>query len=168
MSAAQVVFYIVALIAVLGGMGVVFSRDIVHSALFLVLTLLMTAGVFVLLSAEFLALVQLLVYGGGITILVIFALMITQLRQARSALDGPQRPFAAAAALGLVALLWVMVVKTDWIAQTDRVSPISTQQIGISLFRDFAMPFEIASLVLLVALIGAVVLGRSDDEGDAR
>src|SRR3712207_8427851 len=102
MSAEQVVFYIIAGIAVLAGVGVVLSRDIVHSALFLILALLMTAGVFVLLSSEFLALVQILVYGGGITIRVIFALMITQLRQAPQILDGAQKPFAAAAALALV------------------------------------------------------------------
>ena len=168
MSVEQVVFYIVAAIAVLGGLGVVVSRDIVHSALFLVLTLLMTAGVFVLLSSEFLALVQILVYGGGITILVIFALMITQLRQAPQSLDGPQRPFAAAAGLALAVVLGIMAFETEWIGETERITPIGTEEVGRSLFRDFAVPFEIASFVLLVALIGAIVLARTDDEGETR
>ena len=167
MSVEQVIFYIVAAIAVLGGLGVVLSRDIVHSALFLIMALLMTAGVFVLLSSEFLALVQILVYGGGITILVVFALMITQLRQAPQVLDGPQKPFAVVAALALVGVLGVMAYRTDWIgASTERVTPISTDQLGRTLFRDFAVPFEVASFVLLVALIGAVVLARTDDEGE--
>ena len=168
MSAEEIVFYIIAAVAVLGGLGVVLSRDIVHSALFLVLTLLMTAGIFVLLSSEFLALAQILVYGGGITILVMFALMITQLRQSRQALHGSQRPFAAAAALALVIVLGIMAFRTDWIGTTDQITPVTTEDLGRSLFRDFAVPFEIASFVLLVALIGAVVLARTDDEGDAR
>ena len=166
MSAEQVVFYIIAGMAVLAGVGVVTARDIVHSALFLILALLMTAGVFVLLSSEFLALVQLLVYGGGITILVIFALMITQLRQVPQVLDGAQRPFAAVAGLGLAVVLGIMAFRTDWIGETERITPVSTEAVGLALFRDFAIPFEIASFVLLVALIGAVVLARTDDEGE--
>jgi len=167
MSVEQVVFYIVAVVAVVGALGVVLSRDIVHSALFLIFVLLMTAGVFVLLSSEFLALAQILVYGGGITILVIFALMITQLRQARGALDGPQKPFAAVAAMILIAALGVMAFQTEWIGETDRVTVIDTESLGRALFRDFAIPFEIASFVLLAALIGAVVLARTDDDGGA-
>jgi NADH-quinone oxidoreductase subunit J len=166
MSVEQVVFYLIALIAVVAGLGVVLARDIVHSALFLILALLMTAGVFVLLSSEFLALVQILVYGGGITILVIFALMITQLRQTRQALDGPQRPFAVVAALALVAVLAVGIVQTNWIGQSNRITVVPTERVGRALFGDFAVPFEIASLVLLVALVGGVVLARTDDERD--
>lgn len=165
MSVEQVVFYIVAVAAVLAGLGVVLSRDIVHSALFLVLTLLTTAGVFVLLASEFLALVQILVYGGGITILVIFALMITQLRSARQALDGPQKPFAAVAGVLLAVGIGYMALETDWIGETEQVSVISTNAISRTLFSDFLIPFEIVGFVLLIALIGAVVLSRSDDEG---
>ena len=168
MSVEQVVFYIVAAIAVIGGLGTVLSRDIVHSALFLILALLMTAGVFVLLSSEFLALVQILVYGGGITILVIFALMITQLRGVRTALDGPQRPFGFVAAGVLAVVLGVMAFRTDWIGETELVTVVETEALGRLLFREFAVPFEIASFVLLVALIGAVVLARTEDEGEIR
>lgn len=164
MSVEQVVFYVVAAIAVLAGLGVVLSRDIVHSALFLIMALLMTAGVFVLLASEFLALVQILVYGGGITILVIFALMITQLRSARQALDGPQRPFAAVAALVLIGAFAFMAFDTAWIGETERITPVSTEAISRALFSDFLIPFEIVGFVLLVALIGAVVLARTDDE----
>ena len=168
MSVEQVVFYIVAAVAVAGGLGTVLSRDIVHSALFLILALLMTAGVFVLLSSEFLALVQILVYGGGITILVIFALMITQLRSVRQTLDGPQRPFAFVAAVALAVVLGIMAFRTEWAGETERITVIDTEALGQALFRDFAVPFEIASFVLLVALIGAVVLARTDDEQEIR
>src|SRR3712207_7859543 len=119
MSVEEVVFYIVAVIAVAGGLGVVLARDIVHAALFLILALLMTAGVFVLLSAEFLALVQILVYGGGITIIVIFALMITQIRGVCTSLDGPQRTFGFVAAGALAVVLGLMAFRSDWIRRAE-------------------------------------------------
>lgn len=166
MSTEQVIFYIIAALSVGSGLGVVLARDIVHAAIALVLALLLTAGVFVLLSSEFLALVQILVYGGGVTILVIFAVMITQLRGVRPALDGAQRPFAAVAALALVAVLGLIAFETDWIGNsTEEITVTNTETVGQLLFRDYAVPFEIASFVLLIALIGAVVLSRSDDEG---
>src|SRR6476646_3359885 len=110
MSAEQVLFYLIAAIAIAGALGVVFSSDIVHAALFLVLALLMTAGIFVLMSAEFLGLVQILIYGGAVTILVIFALMLTRARQMRLRLNGSQLPFAAVAGLVLAALLIYMIL----------------------------------------------------------
>lgn len=176
-SIEQVVFYVIAILAVISALGVVFSQDIIHSALFLVLTLLLTAGVYVLLSAEFLALVQVLVYGGGVAILVLFAAMITRVRELRQSLDGPQKPFAVVATLAVVAVLVVMVVRTHWGAtgspsQIQQVTTVNTagatvagaNAIGNDLFSSFAVPFEIASLVLLVALVGAIVLIRGEGE----
>src|SRR3989304_10433636 len=98
MSYEEVIFYFVAALTVLGALGVVLARNAVHSALFLILALLAVAGVFILLSAEFLAIVQGLIYGGAVTILILFAMMLTRVRDLPSALDGPQRPFAALAA----------------------------------------------------------------------
>jgi NADH-quinone oxidoreductase subunit J len=173
-STEQVVFYMVAAIAVLAALGVVFAQDIVHAALALVLTLMMSAGVFVLLSAEFLSLVQILVYGGGVAILVLFAVMITRVRDLRQPLDGPQKPFAIVAGVAIIAVLTVMVTSTTWgPTSPDEVKPIiepsgrvidATDAIGRDLFTTFAVPFEVASLVLLVALIGAIILARGEDE----
>jgi NADH-quinone oxidoreductase subunit J len=163
MSVEQIIFYILAIIALLGALGVVFSGDIVHSALFLVLALLMTAGVFVVLSAEFLGLVQILIYGGAVTILVIFALMLTRARQMRLRLNGAQQPFALVAGIVLAALLIYMFLSTAWPGATDRLTVVPFDQFGTELFRTYSVPFEVASLVLLVALIGAVVIARSED-----
>lgn len=174
MSTEQVVFYIVAAIAVLAALGVVFAQDIVHSALALVLTLMMTAGVFVLLSAEFLSLVQILIYGGGVAILVLFAVMITRVRDLRQPLDGPQKPFGVVAGAAVIAVLTLMITATTWGPRSpDEVKPITepsglvidaTRAIGRDLFTTYAVPFEVASLVLLVALIGAIILARGEDE----
>jgi NADH-quinone oxidoreductase subunit J len=163
MSVEQVVFYIVAAIAIVGAIGVVSSRDIVHAALFLVLALLMTAGVFVLLSAEFIGLVQILIYGGAVTILFIFALMLTRARQMRMRLNGSQQPFGVVAALVVAVGLIYMVLQTAWPGTTDHVNVVSFERFGNELFSVYSVPFELASLVLLVALVGAVVIARSED-----
>jgi NADH-quinone oxidoreductase subunit J len=163
MSVEQIVFYVVAIIAIVGAIGVVSSSDIVHAALFLVLALLMTAGVFVLLSAEFIGLVQILIYGGAVTILLIFALMLTRARQLRMRLNGAQQPFGLVAALVVAAGLIYTVVQTAWPGTTDHVTVISFERFGNELFSAYTVPFELASLVLLVALVGAVVIARSED-----
>jgi len=166
LHASQVIFYVVGALSITGGMGVAFTRDIVHAALFLVMTLLMNAAVFVLLSAEFLALVQILLYGGAVVILVIFALMITRARESRVSLNGSQWPFGLAAATGIGAVLVLMVRRTVWAGGAASLDPIGVDKIGNALFSDFAIPFEIASLVLLVALIGAIVIARTEEPGE--
>ncbi len=183
-SPEHLVFYLLAVVALAGALGVVFSRDIIHAALYLIVTLMMTAGVYVLLSAEFLSLVQVLVYGGGVSILVLFAVMITRVRDTRVPLEGPQRPFALVAGIAVAAVLALMVVRSDWRlavpaerrperspVQVQRVTTTTpegtvrdTNAVGHELFTTFAVPFEVASLVLLVALIGAIILARGEEE----
>ena len=163
MSYEEVIFYFVAALAVLGALGVVLARNVVHSALFLVLALLAVAGVFILLSAEFLAIVQVLIYGGAVTILILFAMMLTRVRDTPQALDGPQRPFAALAAGAFLGLSVVSVVTTDAWDGVEEINVVSFNALGDPLFRNWAAPFEVASLVLLVALIGAIILARGEE-----
>ena len=163
MSYEEVIFYFVAAVTVLGALGVVVARNVVHSALFLILALLAVAGVFILLSAEFLAIVQILIYGGAVTILILFVMMLTRVRDMPQALDGPQRPFAALAAGAFLALSVLAAVSSDWPGETERITVVPFREMGEALFRDWAVPFEVASLVLLVALIGAIILARSEE-----
>jgi len=142
---------------------VVLARNVVHSALFLILALLAVAGVFILLSAEFLAIVQVLIYGGAVTILVLFAMMLTRVRDLHQALDGPQRPIAALAAGAFLGISILAVVSTDWPGETEKITVIPFRDLGEALFRTWAIPFEIASLVLLVALVGGIILARSEE-----
>jgi len=157
------IFYVVAILTVVAALGVVVSRNIVHAALFLILSLLAVAGVFVLLAAEFLAIVQVLIYGGAVTILILFAMMLTRVRDVPTAVDGPQRPFAALAAGAFLVTSLVAVLGTDWPGQTDKINVVSFNDIGNVLYRNWAVPFEIASLVLMVALIGAIILARGEE-----
>ncbi len=164
MSYEEVIFYFVAAVTVLGALGVVLARNVVHSALFLILALLAVAGVYILLSAEFLAIVQILIYGGAVTILILFAMMLTRVRDMPQALDGPQRPFAALAAGAFLGLSILAVVSADWPGKSqDEVTVIPFSELGDMLFRNWAAPFEVASLVLLVALIGAIILARGEE-----
>ena len=163
MSYEEVVFYFVAALTVLGGLGVVLARNVVHSALFLVVALLAVAAVFILLSAEFLAIVQILIYGGAVTILILFAMMLTRVRDMPGSLDGPQRPFAAMAAAAFLALSILAVVSAEWPGETEEITVIAFRDLGDKLFRNWAAPFEVASLVLLVALIGAIILARGEE-----
>lgn len=163
MSYEEVIFYFVAALTVLGGLGVVLARNVVHSALFLIVALLAVAAVFILLSAEFLAIVQVLIYGGAVTILILFAMMLTRVRDMPGELDGPQRPFAALAAAAFLAISILAVVSAEWPGETEEITVIAFSDLGDKLFRNWAAPFEVASLVLLVALIGAIILARGEE-----
>lgn len=163
MTYEEFIFYVVAAVTVIGAMGVVLARNVVHAALFLILALLAVAGVFILLSAEFLAIVQVLIYGGAVTILILFAMMLTRVRDMPQALDGPQRPFAAVAASVFLGISILAVRSTDWPGETEQITIVPFRDLGEALFRVWAVPFEIASLVLLVALIGAIILARSEE-----
>jgi len=164
MSYEEGIFYVVAAVTVLGALGVVLARNVVHSALFLILALLAVAGVFILLSAEFLAIVQILIYGGAVTILILFAMMLTRVRDMPRALDGPQRPFAALAAGAFMAISILSVLSAEWPGKSeDEITVVPFDELSEVLFRNWAAPFEAASLVLLVALIGAIILARGEE-----
>jgi NADH-quinone oxidoreductase subunit J len=163
MSTEEVIFYFVAAAVVLGALGVVVARNVIHSALFLILALMAVAGIFILLAAEFLAIVQVLIYGGAVTILILFAMMLTRVRDDPEALDGPQRPFAALAALAFMVTSIIAITNTKFPGESEEIHVITFEEIGDALFTTWAAPFEIASLVLIVALIGAIILARGEE-----
>ena len=163
MTGTETIFYLMAAAAVLGGLGVVLSRSVVYAALSLILTLLAVAAFYILLATEFLALVQILIYAGAVAILLLFLLMLTRARDAPAALDGPQKPFAALAGLALFGVLATAIAGTTWPRDVGQVTRVPFDSLGDALFRRWAVPFEVASLVLLVALVGAIVLARPEE-----
>lgn len=163
MSPLLLVFSLVAALSLVGALGVVFSRNVVYSALSLLLALLAAAGLFVLLLSPFIALVQVLLYGGAVTILIIFALMLTRARELPVRLDSAQQPVALVVAGAILAALVGALVSTSWPDQTAEPQATSFAGLGQVLFQEWAVPFEIASLVLLVALIGAIVIARTGE-----
>ncbi len=153
------IYIAVALVAVAGGLGTVLARNVVYASLSLLLSLLAVAGVYVLVFSPFLAVVQVLIYGGAIIVVVLFALMLTRQSPEGGGLDNRQKPLAAAAGLGALGVLIATIVVNEWPAAVEP-KPAGFRELGESLFSQWAVPFEIASVLLLVALIGAIVIAR--------
>ncbi len=163
MTAFQLLFYLMAFASIVGGIGVVWSRNVVHSALFLVLSLAAVAGIFLVLFADFLALVQILIYGGAITILILFAMMLTRVADEAVVIDNPQKPWGIAAAAAFLGITLYSIYNTPWNISAPEIQRVPFKELGSSLFTQWAIPFEVASLVLLVGLIGAIIIARPED-----
>jgi len=168
---AQLVFWVLAVVAVVSALLVIYLRDIFKAALALILAFLTVAGFFVLLSAEFLAAAQVLIYAGAIAILIIFAVMLTRDVHLGNPSNRFQVPVGVVAALLLAAIVFV-VNKTEWTLITRAPLGPETQEAVERTFRDtpaglaqvllnnYVLPFEVVSVVLLAAIIGAIVLVR--------
>ena len=163
-----IVFYLLAAVTVASAAGVAFSNNIVYSAFALMGTLLGAAGLFVLLAADFVAVIQVLIYVGGILVLMLFAVMLTHrvadVRVSNRAL-GRWPTLLVIAAVG--AVMGRALAITNWHQADPAVPAPTTYGIGDGLLTGYVLPFELASIVLLAALIGAVVLSRKElkDEG---
>jgi NADH-quinone oxidoreductase subunit J len=161
-----VAFYVLGAITLLAALGVVTTRNVVYAALFLLVSLSGVAGLFVVLFAEFLALVQLLIYGGAIIIVILFALMLTRSAEFSTASEHRRWPVAALVSFGLFALMSAAAIGDSAKYNETTRTGIDIKELGTGLFEQWAVPFEVASVLLLVALIGAIVIGRTDAEED--
>jgi NAD(P)H-quinone oxidoreductase subunit 6 len=163
----DVLFYVLAAVTVAGAAGVALSRNILYSAFGLLTALLGAGALYVLLSADFVAVTQLLIYIGGVLVLILFAVMltsrITEVNVSNSSfgLFGGFLLFVA----GAPVLLAVAVI-TPWSAGTPAALAPTTQAIGDAFLTRWLLPFEVASLVLLATLIGAIVIARKEIKAD--
>ena len=157
-------FYVASALVIAGALGVALSRNIVYAAFSLLAAMLGVAGVFLLMFAEFLALVQVLIYGGAVVIVVLFSLMLTRIQDFENLTDHRQWPLAAVTAVAVFGLLTAAILTTS--VRTVERQSVGFFELGESLFTDWAIPFEVASLVLLVALIGSIVLVRTGGDRD--
>jgi NADH-quinone oxidoreductase subunit J len=159
----EAVFYLLATFTVVCALGVALSNNIMYSAFSLMGTLLGVAATFVVLGADFLGIVQLLVYVGGILVLTIFAVMLThRIADVHVSNRAVARPIAV---LLVGAVLWWMLrvgTAASWVTKDPSAPAPTTYGIGNAFLTDYVLPYEIASIVLLVALIGAVVVSRKE------
>jgi NADH-quinone oxidoreductase subunit J len=164
-------FGVVAAVALLSAILVVRSRNLVHAVLWLGLTLADTAVLYAMLGASFLAAVQVLLYVGGVVTLMIFGVMLTRRHDGLAVPAERERPargaVAAAALFGIVA---AAVARSDLQGSAPVVDPtastqVVTQSIGVSLLSTHVLAFEVLSVLLLAAIIGAVVIARRRDHG---
>ena len=165
MSAQEYAFAVLALVGTAAAFRLVTTKNVVHGALYLVVTLASVGAVYLVLAAEFVGWVQILIYVGAIVILLLFGLMLTKAPIGRETLDNQQRGLAALVALGVLAGLVFLIQGAFRLADapTAAIRPVSTGEIGESIFGGFVLPFEAISFLLLAALIGAVVLARKDE-----
>ncbi|MCJ8348621.1 NADH-quinone oxidoreductase subunit J [Moritella sp.] len=169
----QQFFILLALVAIGTGLLVVVARNPIHSALSLVACFVQIAALFVLLGSPFLAVIQLFVYVGAIMVLFLFVIMMLDVRkEAHGRFINNSRFIQKGAIPAIVALLALASELLFLLSQSSRLHAVmaqqsiigdeQTKQLSLTLFRDFLLPFEVASVILLVALIGAVVLAQSN------
>jgi NADH-quinone oxidoreductase subunit J len=163
----EIVFWVLAVVMTGAAVRVVTAANVVHAALYLVGALMGAAALYVLLLAEFVAWVQVLVYVGAIVVLMLFGLMLTRAPIGRSNLDNNQRLLAALVAGAVFIVTSAVLIDgfKDEKVNLDVTRGIPTRDVGDLIFRAFVLPFEVISVLLLAALIGAIVIARRDDAG---
>jgi NADH-quinone oxidoreductase subunit J len=162
--AVQATFYYLAAASIVAAVLAVTRRNPVHSVLWVLALFLHVAGIFLLVGAEFLAAVQVIVYAGAILLFYLFFLMLVDMpREIAGPRFGAHWPLSAAAGLAFAGLAWYLrdaALAPGVPLTVGAASPGSLASIGTALFTEFALPFEIASLILLAAIVGAVVVAR--------
>jgi NADH-quinone oxidoreductase subunit J len=147
---------------------VITTRQTVHSVLFLVVNFLFVAALYVLLGAEFLAVIQILVYAGGIVVLYLFVVMLVNLKRPPETHQDSRRRARLGLALAGVTLAELVAIATLYTAAPATRTPVpaaaagNVEQVGWSLYVQYLIPFEVASMLLLVAMIGAIVLAKRE------
>ncbi|NUO80933.1 NADH-quinone oxidoreductase subunit J [candidate division KSB1 bacterium] len=164
----EILFYLFALIAVTAGVAMVLHRNAVYSAIFLIVTLFAFAGFFVLLNAPFVAAVHIIVYAGAIMVLFLFVIMLLNLKRdpARERGKMTRRTLGVVLVLAFMVEIGALIIaatgKTGANGNVPHANSLvgSTSVIGKSLFTTYLFPFEVASILLLVGMIGAIILAK--------
>ena len=170
MTAEMILFFIFGAVALIGAIAVISFRHPIYSALSLIVTFFAQAGLFILLGAHFVAAVQVIVYAGAIMVLFLFVIMLLNLGtlSEKGALTGKLKGVAIILGILLAAqgiYIAVNALKNTAVASAQAsTEPVTTYKIGELLFRDYLLPFEVTSLILLAALIGVIVLVKRENQ----
>jgi len=158
------VFFLLAAVIVAFAILMVSSRNLVHSALFMVAVFIGIAGIYAMLSADFLAVAQVLIYVGAISVLLVFGVMLTRRSDMKSSNPGNNHKLGAfLTAVGLFGVLTWKVLSTEWPAASVQPAETTVGQIADLMLGKYVVPFEAAAVLLLVALAGAIILGKGAD-----
>ena len=159
----MVFFFVVPSFAVGAAVGVIAQRNAVRSALFLLVNFCCLAGLYVLLNAQFVAIVQVIIYAGAVVVLFLFIVMLLGMERAEESPDLRRYQWVAGILLGallLFGIVWALIpAQAETVPALVRVDNVKA--IGAALLTEFAIPFELSSVLLLVAIIGAVVLAKT-------
>jgi NADH-quinone oxidoreductase subunit J len=162
----MVIFGILAVVAVAAGVGVIAQRSAVKSALFLLVNFCCLAGLYLLLAAEFLAVVQVIIYAGAVVVLFLFVVMLLGMERAEEGPDPRRYQWIAGGLLGILLLVGMVLALISSVSGAV-AAPVAdnVRALGGALLTDFVVPFEMTAVVLLVAIVGAVVLAKRRLEG---
>jgi NADH-quinone oxidoreductase subunit J len=161
-------FYVIAAVTVAGALGVAFSRNILYSAIGLLMSLLGAGSLYVFLSADFVAVTQLLIYIGGVLVLILFAVMLTNRITEVNVSNSSLGTFGGILlAVAVAPILIAVVTLTPWPTRlAPAMAATTAESIGHGFLTKWLLPFEVASLVLLATLVGAVVIARKEIKAD--
>ena len=163
MDLSTAIFYLIALITVVSAGMVAFSSNIIYSAFSLLGTFMGVAGLYIFLGADFVAAAQVLIYVGGILVLILFAVMLTHRITDVAITNRAAGRVPAVIIIGVLLYLLIQAIKeTPWVKAKELVYAPTTAKIGDLFLEQYLLPFELASLILLAAMIGAVVLSRKE------
>jgi NADH-quinone oxidoreductase subunit J len=168
MSGEFIAFLVLALMAIAGGILMINLSQVVHMVLALVFSFISIAGIYVLLSAEFVAAVQILIYSGAVTIIMLFGIMLTRHHDQSEPSPSIGKKILVIGGIAIFAItMYFGIYNIDLAGQATDLHVENTKQIGIALYTKYIIPFELTSVVLLVALIGAIILAKGDDKKEA-
>jgi len=161
-SGPTIAFWILSAVTLVAAGGVMVSRNLLHAVLFLILTFVGVAGFFVLLSADFIAMAQVIIYVGAIAVLVLFAILLTP-RASRD--NGETKMLLPGVLLSVcLAAVFLFVIQDATWSEAAADPGIGAGQLGEALLTTWVLPFEVASVLLTAALVGAIMLARSPQE----
>ena len=161
----DIIFYLFAAITIVSAIVVVNAKNIIHAAFSLLLTLFGVSGIYILLGADFLAIVQIMVYVGGILILLLFGVMLTNKITNVEIRTGAVYVLPAIIVVGVFTAIWVSIItSTNWHTGSFEIPQTTTKMLGHLLLTDYVLVFELLAILLLIALIGAASIARRDKE----
>lgn len=166
MNASLIVFFVLAAVAIFGALSLILQREPIHSALSLIVVMVALAGLYLLLGAEFVAAVQIIVYGGAIMVLFVFVIMLLNAGEEERTNFSKLATFAGIPlALALAGLIAAALTRSTGSlpATASHGALTSTKTLSMLLFKDFALPFELTSFLILVAILGAIVLAQREN-----
>ncbi len=157
------IFYLLSALTLVSAFVVATSRNIVYSGFALIFTFVGVAGLYIQLSADFLAAMQVLIYVGGITVVILFAVMLTrEISETVGSNPVLNRPASALAAAGVFVMSLLMILGSDFPRRTEVTFAPVRPDLGRALLAKYLLPFEVASLLLLGALVGAIIIARRE------
>lgn len=167
MSISEIIFYVLAVLSVISGIAVVSAKNPVHSVLFLIVTFFCIAGQYLLMNAQFLFVVQIIVYAGAIMVLFLFVLMLLNLSKETEPNKSNLMKMIATISAGLLMVTMVGAFRNSLeLAPTNQAIEGMglVKNLGKVLFKDFVVPFEVSSILFLAGMVGAVLLGKRDPQ----